>query len=387
MAEPIQLPPPSSRPDVLIIAGEHSGDQHAAAMVKGLLSQRPELSVCAFGGDCLKAAGAQVIFDLLDHSVVGFAEVMKHYGFFKELFAATAKWIAEHRPRAVCFVDYPGFNLRLAERLLKDGLALKGGGDIKLLYYISPQIWAWKGHRRFKMAKLLDALAVIFPFEVECYADTDLSVSFVGHPFVADDFQLGIRYAPDGPVLLLPGSRVAPVRRIFPVLVDAFYAFEQSHTDCQAVALYPSERVRAELEGILAQRSDKPSKITLMPAESPVNASAVLTSSGTMSLKVALASIPGRIVYRAHPWTYLLGRLFVKIPYLGIANILLQRPAYPEYLQGAAQPSKLADELAKILEGGGEASTSAANASELRALLGEGQNNTAADWLATELER
>lgn len=385
MPSNLQLPTPTSRPDLLIIAGEHSGDQHAAAMLEDLLAREPDLSVCALGGDNLQASGAQVIFDLVDHSVVGFAEVLKNYGFFKQLFAAVARWIAEHRPRAVCFVDYPGFNLRLAERLVKDGLAKKGGGDIQLLYYISPQIWAWKSHRRFKMAKLLDALAVIFPFEIECYADTDLPVSFVGHPFVADDFHLGLSYAEDGPVLLLPGSRVTPVRRIFPVLVDAYYAFEQAHPDRLAVALYPSETVRAELEAILAQRSDKASKIALLPANAPVNASAVLTSSGTMSLKVALAGIPGRIVYRANLWTYLLARTLVKIPYLGIANLLLDRPAYPEFLQGAAKPPKLASELTKIPESG-EASAAADNARELRMLLGEGQNNTAADWLAAQLK-
>jgi len=386
MADPIHLPAPESRPDVLVIAGEHSGDQHAAAMIQGLLAQRPELSICALGGDNLRAAGAQVIFNLVDHSVVGFAEVMKHYGFFKVLFASVVGWIAEHQPRAICFVDYPGFNLRLAERLVKDGLASKGGGDICLLYYISPQIWAWKGHRRFKMAKLLDALAVIFPFEVDCYADTVLPVEFVGHPFVADDFQLGIHFAEEGPVLLLPGSRVAPVRRIFPVLVDAYLSFAQTQPGRLAVALYPSETVKTELQAILAERPGAAEKIALLPADAPVNASAVLTSSGTMSLKVALAGIPGRIVYRAHPWTYFLGRMFVKIPCLGIANILLDRPSYPEFIQGAAQPKQLANELSKILDSA-ESAAAAENARELRTLLGEGQANSAAAWLAGRLEK
>ncbi|MGE9295582.1 MAG: lipid-A-disaccharide synthase [Puniceicoccales bacterium] len=377
MNESIQLPVPESRPDLLIVSGEHSGDQHAASMLTDLRQRMPGATVCALGGDALRAAGAQVIFDLVDHSVVGFVEVLKNYGFFKELFDATVEWIHAYRPRAICFVDYPGFNLRLAERLVKEGLAAKGGGEIKLLYYISPQIWAWKGHRRFKMAELLDSLAVIFPFEIESYADTDLPVEFVGHPFVADEFDLGLTYDPDGPILLLPGSRLAPVGRIFPVQLKAFLAFAKSHPECRAVTLYPSETVRILLEKLIAEAGAQ-GRVELLPADAPIAASAVLTSSGTMSLKVALAGIPGCIVYRANLWTYLLARTLVKIPYLGIANLLLRRAAYPEYLQGAAKALPLATELERVVATREPMSA----APELRELLGEGQANGAGEWLA-----
>ncbi|MEO0796580.1 MAG: lipid-A-disaccharide synthase [Verrucomicrobiota bacterium] len=386
MPKPITLPRPSQRPDLLIIAGEHSGDHHAAAMLKDALLERPDMQVCALGGDALKRSGAQVIFDLVDHSVVGFAEVLKHYGFFKQLFASVVGWIAEHRPRAVCFVDYPGFNLRLAERLVKDGLARKGGGEIALLYYISPQIWAWKGHRRFKMAKLLDALSVIFPFEVACYEDTDLPTEFVGHPFVAGGYQLSLAHNPTGPVLLLPGSRIAPVQRIFPVLVESFLAYRAGDPDRRAIALYPSASVKQQLQTILAEVSGAAEVIDLQPAETPVEASAVLTSSGTMSLQVALAGIPGCIVYRAHWWTYFLGKNLVKIPYLGIANILLDRPAYPEFIQAAAEPGRLQTELQRLLADDSAATTAAANTQELRTLLGEGSQNSAATWLLAQMD-
>ncbi|WP_269539995.1 lipid-A-disaccharide synthase [Cerasicoccus fimbriatus] len=382
MPEPIQLPAPTQRADLLIVAGEHSGDQHAATLLKQLSSLKPGVNVCALGGEALREAGAQVIFDLVDHSVVGIAEVLKNYGFFKALFEQVVAWIQEHRPRAICFVDYPGFNLRLAERLVKEGLAAKGGGDIPLLYYISPQIWAWKGHRRFKMAKLLDSLAVIFPFEVDCYQDTDLPVKFVGHPFVASDFNLGIRYEPEAPILLLPGSRLTPVRRIFPVLIDAFIDYHAERASKRAVALYPSPAVKQLLEELIATRHKADQLIELRPAEADIAASATLTSSGTMSLKVALAGIPGRIVYRANPITYVMGRMLVKIPYLGISNILLDRPAYPEYLQGAAKPAVLARELAKLTDGAAAAESARQDARELRQLLGEGQDNAAAAWLA-----
>ena len=170
-ALPLRLPPPSGgRVDVLIVAGEHSGDEHAARMVRELRAKQPGLAVAALGGPELAAAGAQLLYDLTASSVVGFVEVLKNISNFRALFCETLRWIAEHQPRAVCLVDYPGFNLRLAAALRKRGLSVKGGGKIKVLYYISPQIWAWKAGRRIPMARNLDAMAVIFPFEVACYA-------------------------------------------------------------------------------------------------------------------------------------------------------------------------------------------------------------------------
>ena len=217
---PFRLPPPvGGRVDVLIVAGEHSGDEHGARMIRALRAKQPGLAVAALGGPALAGAGAQVLHDLTSSSVVGLVEVLKNYSFFRALFEETLRWIAEHRPGAVCFVDYPGLNLRLAAALRERGLSVKGGGKIKTLFYISPQIWAWKAGRRFAMARDLDAMAVIFPFEVKCYADTALPVEFVGHPFVAPGHAAPVSYDPAGPVLLLPGSRKQAVGRIFPALL------------------------------------------------------------------------------------------------------------------------------------------------------------------------
>src|SRR5436190_4791533 len=222
-ALPFRLPPPAAgRVDLLVVAGEHSGDEHAARMVRELRTRQPGLIVAALGGPQLAAAGAQLLHDLTASSVVGLVEVLKNYSFFKALLVETLRWIAEHRPRVVCFVDYPGLNLRLAAALRERGLSLKGGGKIQTLFYISPQIWAWKAKRRFSMARDLDAMAVIFPFEPKYYSDTSLPVEFVGHPFVAADHVSPVRYDPEGPVLLLPGSRRQAVRRIFPALLAGF---------------------------------------------------------------------------------------------------------------------------------------------------------------------
>lgn len=374
---PFRLPPPSGgRVDLLIVAGEHSGDEQAARMVRELRERHPELVVAALGGSQLAAAGAQLLHDLTASSVVGLVEVLKNYPFFRALFGETLRWIGEHRPRAVCLVDYPGFNLRLAAALRARGLSVKGGGAVKVLYYISPQIWAWKAGRRFAMARDLDAMAVIFPFEPACYADTTLPVEFVGHPFVAEHHAAPVSYDPAGPVLLLPGSRQQAVARIFPVLLAGFRAYGER----EAVVLYPSEEILAVLRA-----ARPPANVRLAHTGPPQAAAAVLTSSGTMSLHCALAGIPGAIAYRANPLTYLIGRWLVKVPYLGIANLLLNEPMYPEFLQGAATPGALAGEIRAGVEEPGRRERTVAQAARLRGLLQVPANRTAAQWLARQL--
>lgn len=390
MAEPSPrfAPPPAGHVDLLIIAGEHSGDEHAARLVRELRARQPELRIAALGGPELARAGAHLLFDLTASSVVGLIEVVKHYPFFKQLFAETLRWIDEHRPRAVCFVDYPGFNLRIAAALRQRGLSRKGGGTIRTLYYISPQIWAWKAGRRFKMARDLDAMAVIFPFERECYADTALPVEFVGHPFVVTDYAAPVRYDPNGPVLLLPGSRRQAVARIFPVLLAGFRAFGER----EAVALYPSDEILAVLRSAqpppnvrLVRVSDHADTDSTSPEREPLAAGAVLTSSGTMSMQCALAGIPGAIAYRAATLTYYLGRMLVKVPYLGIANLLLNEPMYPEYIQHAATPEALASQLRQCLHDPNRQRRTAEQAARLRALLKVPATGSAGEWVAGQL--
>ncbi len=388
--QPVTFAPPAGgKVDVLIIAGEHSGDEHAARMVRELRGRESGLAVAALGGPQLAAAGAQVLHDMTASSVVGLVEVLKNYPFFKALFAETLRWLEAHRPRVVCFVDYPGFNLRLAAALRERGLSRKGGGAMRLVFYISPQIWAWKAKRRFTMARDLDALATIFPFEPACYKDTDLAAEFVGHPFVAAEHVPPVRYEPEGPVLLLPGSRRQAVGRIFPALLAGFAEFARERPAARAIVLYPSTEIRAVLEAArppgnvdLAEIGHRRARAK---AHEAVAASAVLTSSGTMSMECALAAIPGAIAYRANPLTYLMGRMLVKVEYLGIANLLLREPMYPEYIQGAATPRALAEELRACTGDARRVARAAEQAARLRAMLAVPAGQTAAEWLLRQL--
>ena len=376
--QPFRLPPPQGgAPHLLIVAGEHSGDEHAARMVAGLLRLRPGLRVAALGGPRLAAAGAQLLYDRTAFSVVGLGEVVRNLSFFRSLIEETVQWIGRHRPSAVCFVDNSGVNLRIAKELRLRGISAKGGGPVRTLYYISPQIWASRAGRRFEMARNLDALAVIFPFEVGCYADTGLPVEFVGHPFMAADYKPPVKGDPAGPVLLLPGSRPRAVGLIVPALLAGFRKFAQGGAGRRAVILYPSDAIRAQLEALRL-----PSDVTLQQTGTPVAACAVLTSSGTMSMHCALAGIPGAIAYRTDALTYLVARWLVRVPYLGIANILLGEPMYPEFIQGAASAGALAGEITACIGDPLRRSHTAAQSAELRAMLVNPAGVSEADWIA-----
>lgn len=350
---PVAFPVPEKpgRPDILFIAGEHSGDELSAGVISKILSKNPKLKIVAFGGNDMRDAGAQLLFNMTTFSAVGFIEVVSNLSFYKKLFSLILSWIRTYRPRAICFTDFPGMNLRLAKALKKEGLSCKGGGDIQVFHYVSPQIWAWKSHRRFEMEKVLDSLGVLFPFELKCYEDTALDVHFVGDPFADPEHILPVKYDADAPVLLLPGSRPKPVARIFPILLGAWKIFRQTHPKQKAVVLHPGEPVLGILKNLMRECPAAAEGIELIPVDSVAqtqqSASAVLMSSGTMSRTCSLAGIPGAILYSANPLTWAIGRRLVgdKVRYLGMANILLDRDVYPEYLQKDATPENLAARL------------------------------------------
>jgi len=376
--------------DVLFVAGEHSGDQHAAKAVAELSKRRPDLRIAAFGGPRMQAAGAQLLFDMTGFSAVGIVEVLAAYPFYRKLFARMTAWSLQWKPKLVVLVDYPGLNLRLANELRLAGLSRAGGGETAVIQYVSPQLWAWKPKRRFTMARDLDAVGTIFPFEPEVYADTKLDARFVGHPFAESDHVPALSYDPDGPVLLLPGSRPKPVKKIFPALIEAFARFRRDHPKRRALVLHTGGEVHAELYRLCAEYGEEAKGIDLRPvSEGPVAGCAALVSSGTMSLTVALAGIPGAVVYRANPLTWIVGRRLIagRVDHLGIANILLKRPAWPEYLQGACEPRALSARLAECVDQPASRAQAAADAAELMRLLSASAGSTPAEWMASFLPR
>ncbi len=382
-------PPRAGAVDVLVIAGEHSGDQHAAKVVADLLVANPGLRIAAFGGPRIREAGAQLLFDMTGFSAVGIVEVLAAYPFYRRLFGRMLAWTLRWKPRLVVLVDYPGLNLRLANELRLAGLSRQGGGETAVIQYVSPQLWAWKPKRRFTMARDLDGVGTIFPFEPACYADTKLPAQFVGHPFAEPGHVPGLSYDAAGPVLLLPGSRPKPVRKIFPTLIEAFAKFRQKNPKHRALVLHTGGEVHAELYRLLAEYGEEARGIDLRPvSEGPAAGCAALVSSGTMSLTVALAGIPGAVVYRAHPLTWFIGRRLIAghVDRLGIANILLKRDAWPEYLQSACDPDALARRL-QVCVGAPEARDRArTDAAELLRELSAKSGATPAEWMTSFLK-
>lgn len=379
------LPPPEEDVcDLFIIAGEHSGDEQAARMMDKAYELNPDIRVCALGGKALKRRGVQLLFDMTKFSVVGLVEVLKNYSYFKKLLADTLAWIKKYKPRAICFVDYPGFNLELAKMLKLAGLSKKGGGDIKLLYYISPQIWAWKAHRRFKMAALLDELAVIFPFETKCYADTTLNATFVGHPFISQEYTSKVYYEKSAPLLFMPGSRKIAVSKIFPIMLKTLRLLDGE----SAIVPYPSKGILEVLERVLKNFPDLKERVILqkISVQNRIGAKAVLMSSGTISLSACLEGIPGAIVYKANLLTYIVGRLVVAIDYLGIANILLDRPAWPEFIQGAAKPLAIAKRMRLCCDDESVINQAKQDAQTLRSMLKSKTTKNAGEWLISSMK-
>jgi lipid-A-disaccharide synthase len=381
-------PPKAESVDLLVIAGEASGDEHASILIEELLKDNPNVNVSALGGKCLQAKGAHLIYPLVDHAVVGLFEVLKNYFLFKNIFLETLKWIQHYKPHTILLVDYPGFNLRLARELRKNGISVKGGGSVKLLQYISPQLWAWKPKRRFMMEEVLDGLAVLFPFEVECYRDTKLPVSFVGHPFGSEKYEPTVCYEPNSPLLILPGSRIQPVERILPVFLDAYEQLLHVFSDMDAYLPVPDKNIRSVVEKILMNRPELKKKVKVVPGSKKIKVRAALMSSGTMSLSCAVAGIPGVIGYRAHPITYLLGRLLVKVPHLGMANLLLSsNPPYPEFLQSSANGKNLKESMEGILNDHEARAKAEANSSKIIQSLRGPKEKNAKEWLNQGISR
>jgi lipid-A-disaccharide synthase len=378
--------PSDGEVDLLIIAGEHSGDELAAHMVKHLLEKHPQLKVAALGGEKLKQSGAKLVFNMVDHSVMGLVDVIKNYSFLKRLFNNTLDWIEKHKPKHICFVDYPGFNLRLAKVLKAKQLSQKGGGDIGLHYYVSPQIWAWKSQRRFKMAKVLDSLGVLFPFEKKWYSDTNLPVTYLGHPFAEKDYPLPVEYDPNGTILLLPGSRIKSIEVIAPTIFKAFQQIVLEDDSLTGVVLYPSQQVERYLKTLLESYPALTDKVSLVKNDSvKLKVKGAIMSSGTISLSMALASVPGVIMYKLSNLNYALVRILIKVRFIGLANLILDQSIYPELLQKEATVDNIVSHFTPCLSNQDSINDFMDASNVLKYKLLDEREMSASEWIAGQI--
>lgn len=374
---------------LLVIAGEVSGDMHAAGVVRALKARHPDVQVYGIGGDRLREAGMEILVEARDMAVLGFWEVLKRYRFLKGVFDRMVRVATERKPDAVLLVDYPGFNLRFA----REAKAL----GIRVVYYVCPQVWAWHRSRIPKMARLIDRLLVIFPFEVGVFQGTGLAVDYVGHPLVdearAELAQSRSELPWQGPVrlALLPGSRRQEIERIFPVMWRAAGLLQRKTPGLSVLVAAASPEMAGLIRSQQLVLDGGPVRTEIVVGNTRQmlrEATAAMIKSGTSTIEAALMGCPMVVVYRTARPTYWIGRRLVRVPYLGMANLILGREAFREYIQDAAHPEALADGLAPLLADTSERTASLAATAEVQRALGEGGTaEQASRLLWQEMER
>ena len=336
-------------PRVYLVAGEASGDRLAADLLREL-KKNPKLKAYGVGGPMLKAAGQEQSLNLAKHAVVGLTDVLKNLPKFLKIFREVKHEIAEVNPDVVILVDYPGFNLRLAK-------ALHGQRNAPaIVYYVSPQVWAWKAGRAKLMERILDRLLVIFPFEVDWFAKhaPKLKTKWVGHP-LADRW---IAQAKDGPkdeipcVALLPGSRAKEIAKHWPVLLQAAQRIVREQKNVTFITLATDHEMRQKLEEEWARQPMSGVSLDILAGQSLTQltrCSLAIVASGTATLECAMAGLPMLVIYKTSWLTYWLGRFLIQLPYLSMVNVLAGEKVVPEFLQGAMEPERLAKAALQIL--------------------------------------
>lgn len=362
---------------IFIISGEPSGDLHGANLVKALHAQDDHLTIKCWGGDRMQAAGAEVLKHIDELAFMGFVEVAANIRTILKNFDLCEKHIKEFQPDLVVFIDYPGFNLRIAKRVKKLG--------IKTAYYISPQIWAWKENRVKQIKAYIDHVFVILPFEKAFYNKHGVDAQFVGHPLLDEIKHIELNEAAfrkqhqldeTKPVIaLLPGSRTQEISKLLlPMseIIDDFsdYQFVVSKVAWQPLALYqsalpPSVKM---IEGNTYQ--------LLKLAE------AAIVTSGTATLETALIDTPQVVVYKANWLSVMIARRLVKIKFISLVNLILDQEVVRELIQQEVNTKNLKTELAHIIVGGKKRSQILKNYALLREKLG---NSGASELVASAL--
>ncbi|MFM2006573.1 MAG: hypothetical protein RLZZ09_2228, partial [Pseudomonadota bacterium] len=346
----------------MISAGEASGDQHAAALFRELQKLMPGVEGIGMGGSAMREAGIELCFDSSGIGVIGLAEIARHYGEIRGALKIMQKTACERKPDLLICVDYKEFNFRLAK-------AAKACG-VKVLFYVSPQVWAWRPGRVKSYGRIIDHMAVIFPFELPFYEAYGVPATYVGHPLagkvkpsmsrsealkkygLTDSSANAQNNGGSRPVIgLLPGSRANEIKRLMPVILESarrlslefpaarFLLFQAASVEDAAISAQLAGVAGLDLQVIRGQDYD-----ALQCCDT------VITVSGTATLEIALLGIPMVIVYRLSPLSYWLGRLLVKVPFIGLPNILAGKGVVREFIQHEATTANIAGEIARILQ-------------------------------------
>jgi lipid-A-disaccharide synthase len=371
---------------ILIITGEASGDLHGSNLVKALKEQDPSLDIYGVGSRNMREAGVRMLADASSISVVGATEVLTHIGAIYGVYAKLKRFLRDERPDLLILIDFPDFNIMTGKAAQKLG--------IPVLYYISPQVWAWRKGRINTIAKLVRSILVVFPFEVGLYRPTGVDVRFVGHPLadmVASKFtreearsQLGL--AQDGPtVALIPGSRNKEIMNLLPDMLRAARIIRERFPDVQFVL-----PVAPTLEQDFVKRFVDAGGIPVTVIDGRVYdvlraSDAAMVTSGTATLETGLMAIPMVIVYRVSRLSYLIGRMIVKVDHIGLVNIVAGRTVVPELVQDDVTPERIAGAIEEVLADPVKRKKVEDDLRQVRVLLGEGGASQRAAAVVLEL--
>lgn len=371
----------STHKRVMISAGEASGDMHAANVVKALQQQDNSIEVYGMGGEHLRQAGVDLLVDCTDIAVMGIVEVLLKYRSIMKALNILKESLRQDPPDLLIVVDYQEFNNKLAEAAKELG--------IKVLFYIGPQVWAWRQHRVHQMGKRVDMMAVILPFEENFYRNADVPVRFVGNP-LADEVKPNknkqsclLEYGLDAnkPVIgLLPGSRRSEIKRILPLQLAAADILHQQKPNLQFVLPIASTLSEEAFKADLQKYSHLNVKLVKDLSYNVMQCcDAIIAASGTATLEIALMGIPNCITYKIAHLSYAILKHMVKIEHIGLVNIVAEKGIVKEFLQYEAKPALIAEEIMQILDNTAYRTTMVNELNAVRDKLGKsgGVNNMA----------
>ena len=335
---------------IMIIAGESSGDFHSASLILALKKINPEIEISGIGGQRMRAAGADIYFDISELSIIGFTDVLKNLRKIKKVFNALLEKVDTTSPDAVVLVDYPGFNLKLAQELKKR--------KIPVIYYISPQIWAWWRGRIKTIRRFVDKMIVVFKFEEALYKDYGIDVSFVGHPLLdkaqptlsRQDFlnRLGLSLQ-KRTIGIAPGSRKMEIERILPILLESAKLIKEKLPQVQFVLLKAPGLVREIFESKIRKYEFPIALCESQTYDFLKCCDFVLVSSGTATLETAIMQKPMIVVYKVSFLNWLIAKPLIRLPFIGLVNVVAGKEVVPEFIQYKARPRLIAEKTIEIL--------------------------------------
>ena len=357
---------------IMFSVGEASGDMHGASVANALKLLQPDIELFGMGSKAMRSAGVRVDYDIAGQGIMGLVEVIKNLRKLFELRDNLAALMDKERPDALVVIDYPDFNMRLAKIAKAKG--------IPVVSYISPSAWAWRRSRAKGVAETVDKVAAIFPFEAEVYQEAGADVTFVGHPLVdivkpvmtkAAAYQHFTANQNRPIVLLMPGSRQQEIVKLLPVMLKASEIIQQELPDCQFFLPIASTISREMLQNSIDNYQVSVTLTTDYTYDLMGLANAAIAASGTATLETSIMGAPTVIIYKMAPLTYFLGKFLVKIPNIGLPNIIAGRRIVPELLQDAANPQNIAAETLKILTDEQVYAQAQADLAEVKAKLGQ----------------